>query len=109
MVEQSWARAADGESLFGGGEYQNGLVGLRGAPIQLVQFNTEAAVPFFSSTKGYGLLWDSNAWTHLNPPTGQPLTFNYATCRIPDHVVKVRQLPQAAPLLEFENSNLHPR
>ena len=44
----------------------------------MVQFNTEAAVPFFSSTKGYGLLWDSNAWTKLNPPTGDPLTFTAA-------------------------------
>jgi alpha-D-xyloside xylohydrolase len=75
VVEQSFS-ADEAEGLYGGGEFQNGLVEFRGVPIQLVQFNTEAAVPFFSSTKGYGLLWDSNAWTHLNPPTGRPLTFN---------------------------------
>ena len=41
----------------------------------MVQYNTEAAVPFFASTRGYGLLWDNNAWSHLNPPTTAPLTF----------------------------------
>ena len=30
-------------------------------------------MPFFSSTKGYGLLWDSNAWSNLNPPTAEPI------------------------------------
>lgn len=47
VVEQSFT-ASDGEGLYGGGEFQNGEVGYRGAPIELVQFNTEAAVPFFS-------------------------------------------------------------
>ena len=43
--------------------------------MELVQFNTEAAVPFFASTRGYGLLWDNNAWSRLNPPTSAPLAF----------------------------------
>ena len=63
-VEQSFSTTAD-EQLYGGGEFQNGLVGIKGVPLQLVQFNTEAAVPL-ASTKGYGLLWDSNAWTMWN-------------------------------------------
>ena len=45
-----------------GGEFQNGMLNFRNTPIQLVQFNTEAVVPFFVSSKGYGLLWDNNAW-----------------------------------------------
>ena len=75
IIEQSFS-ADDGEGLYGGGEYQNGLINYRGVPVELVQFNTEASVPFFSSTKGYGLLWDSNSWTYLNPPTGQPIEFS---------------------------------
>ena len=35
----------------------------------MIQFNTEAVVPFFVSTEGYGLLWDNYAETHLNPVT----------------------------------------
>lgn len=38
----------------------------RGAPIQLVQQNTESAVPFFTSSKGWGLLWDCSSETWLN-------------------------------------------
>ena len=74
VIEQHFS-ADTHEGLYGGGEFQNGLIQFRGVPIELVQFNTEAAVPFFSSTKGYGVLWDSNAWTYLNPPTGEPLHF----------------------------------
>ena len=74
IIEQSWRTDGD-EGLYGGGQFQNGLVGFGGTTVQLTQYNTEAIVPFFSSTKGYGLLWDNNAWSYLNPPTSQPLTF----------------------------------
>ena len=43
-------------------------------PIDLVQFNTEAVVPFFASTKGYGILWDNNARSILNPPSVPPIS-----------------------------------
>mmetsp|Transcript_70426 Transcript_70426/g.199700 ORF Transcript_70426/g.199700 Transcript_70426/m.199700 type:complete len:884 (-) Transcript_70426:91-2742(-) len=67
QVEQSWSAGAD-EGFYGGGEYQNGIMNFKNAPLQLIQYNTEAVVPFFVSTKGYGLLWDNYAWTFLNPP-----------------------------------------
>ena len=65
-IEQSWYTSPD-EALYGGGQFQNGIVNYHNAPIQLVQFNTEAIVPFFISSKGYGLLWDNYAWSYLNP------------------------------------------
>ena len=49
------------------------MVNFRNTPIQLVQFNTEAVVPFFVSSKGYGLLWDNNAWSRLNPVSDDDL------------------------------------
>ena len=33
----------------------------------MVQFNTEAVVPFFTSTAGFALLWHNYGQTHLNP------------------------------------------
>ena len=66
VVEQSWLSASD-EALYGGGEFQNGLLNFKGAPVQLVQYNTEAIVPFFVSSKGFGILWDNYAWSYLNP------------------------------------------
>ena len=46
----------------------DGIMEYSTTPIDLVQFNTEAVVPFFASTKGYGILWDNNARSILNPP-----------------------------------------
>jgi alpha-glucosidase (family GH31 glycosyl hydrolase) len=66
VVEQQWS-ASPGEALYGGGEFQNGLVNYKHAPVQLVQFNTEAIVPYFVSSDGYGILWDNYAWSYLNP------------------------------------------
>lgn len=66
VIEQSW-KADPRDALYGGGSFQNGLSNLQFAPIEMIQFNTEAIVPFFVSTSGFGLLWDSYAWTHLNP------------------------------------------
>jgi hypothetical protein len=70
IIEQIWSNDGD-DGIYGGGEYQNGIVNFKNAPIQMVQFNTEAVVPFFTSTKGYGILWDNYAWTYLNPSTDE--------------------------------------
>lgn len=64
-IEQTW-QLLDSESIYGGGEFQNGFLDYTNVPIQLVQFNDEAIVPFFVSTKGYGILWDNYAWSYLN-------------------------------------------
>ena len=71
VVEQSWEQTQG--ALYGGGEFQSGILDFTGAPVELVQFNTEAIIPFFVSTQGYGLLWDNPAWTMLNPPSQNPL------------------------------------
>ena len=67
VVEQQWTSGDKDEALYGGGEFQNGIINFKNAPIQLVQFNTEAIVPQFVSTSGYGILWDNYAWSYLNP------------------------------------------
>ena len=65
QATQTFTQTED-ESLYGGGEFQNGLLNWKDTPVDVVQFNTEAAVPFFVSTKGYGVLWDAYSWTHVN-------------------------------------------
>jgi alpha-D-xyloside xylohydrolase len=64
---QAWS-LEPGEALYGGGGFQNGILDYAAAPIKLIQFNTEAIVPFFVSSKGYGILWDNNGRSMLNPP-----------------------------------------
>lgn len=56
------------EAIYGLGQYQNGLLDLKNAPIRLKQFNQEVANPFMVSTKGYGILWNNTSVTDFNFP-----------------------------------------
>ncbi len=49
---------ADGEALFGLGSHEEGYGNLRGKERQLYQQNMKAVVPYFVSTRGYGVLLD---------------------------------------------------
>jgi alpha-D-xyloside xylohydrolase len=51
------------EAYYGLGQHQQGIVNYRGRHIDLVQSNTEVAVPFVVSNKNYGILWDNNGVT----------------------------------------------
>lgn len=65
------------ELLYGWGQYQNGLINYRDVPIRCMQYNTEACVPIFVSSQGYGVMWDSyglNVWN--NPQTQFQVTFS---------------------------------
>jgi alpha-D-xyloside xylohydrolase len=64
---QAWS-LVPGEALYGGGGFQNGIIDYADVSINLIQFNTEAIVPFFISSTGYGILWDNNGRSMLNPP-----------------------------------------
>ncbi len=55
------------EHLFGGGQFQDGFLDIRGLPRRLTQVNTQISIPFFLSSKGYGLLWHNYGRTDLNP------------------------------------------
>lgn len=48
-----------GEDIYGLGQQQRGKMSQRNARINMVQGNTDDYVPFFVSTKGYGLFWDN--------------------------------------------------
>ncbi|MGY0036666.1 hypothetical protein [Pedobacter sp. NJ-S-72] len=45
------------EAYYGLGQHQQGVMNYRGRRVDLVQYNTDIAVPFFLSNKGYGVLW----------------------------------------------------
>jgi len=63
---QTWILSPD-EALYGGGQYVNGELNYASAPLLMTQSNTEAVVPFFVSSRGYGILWDHYGITNLNP------------------------------------------
>ena len=55
------------EFLFGTGQFQDGFLNVRGLSRRLTQVNTQIALPFLLSSKGYGLLWNNYGLTDLNP------------------------------------------
>ena len=65
-IEQSFESPAD-EYLFGLGQFQDGYYNLRGVSRRLTQVNSQIAIPFIYSGKGYGLLWHQYGLTDFNP------------------------------------------
>ncbi|OQP63951.1 xylosidase [Niastella vici] len=47
------------EMIYGLGQQQNGKMNQRGQKLLLLQKNTKVCIPFFQSTKGYGVFWDN--------------------------------------------------
>ena len=68
--EQSFL-SPDDEVLYGLGQAQEGIWNWRGIPRQLLQHNTDIALPMLISNKGYGLLWNNAALTEVNPADDQ--------------------------------------
>lgn len=64
-----------GEAIYGLGQHQQGLLDYRGSSVHLQQRNTEIAVPFLLSSKGYGVLWDNASITDVNVGTGDVSRF----------------------------------
>jgi alpha-D-xyloside xylohydrolase len=55
------------EFLFGLGQFQDGHNNLRGVTRRLTQVNSQIAIPFVYSSRGYGLLWHQYGLTDFNP------------------------------------------
>ncbi|QNL49449.1 DUF5110 domain-containing protein [Olivibacter sp. SDN3] len=51
------------EGLYGLGQHQNGIMNYQKRQVNLLQYNTEVAVPMLVSTKNYGILWNNYAIT----------------------------------------------
>ena len=65
-LEQSFTTGR--EAIMGLGQFQNGVIDLRGLPLRLQQYNQEIANPFMVSSAGYGLLWANTSVTDYNYP-----------------------------------------
>jgi len=65
-AEQSFDSPAD-EYLFGLGQFQDGQYNLRNVSRKLIQVNSQIAIPFLYSSRGYGLLWHQYGLTLFNP------------------------------------------
>lgn len=56
--------ATDGERIYGMGQYQDRQLDRKGSTLELAHRNSQASVPFYVSSLGYGFLWN-------NPAIGQ--------------------------------------
>ncbi|MGD8781103.1 MAG: glycoside hydrolase family 31 protein [Ignavibacteria bacterium] len=57
-VYQSFVLDKD-EAIYGLGQQQQGIMVQRNLKLNMIQGNTDDYIPFFISTKGYGLFWDN--------------------------------------------------
>jgi alpha-D-xyloside xylohydrolase len=53
------------EAFYGWGQHQQGIMNYKGEIVELLQNNTEVAVPFLVSNKNYGILWDNYSITQF--------------------------------------------
>ncbi len=53
--------AYDDERIFGMGQYQMSRLDKKGATLELAHRNSQASVPFYVSSRGYGFLWNNPA------------------------------------------------
>jgi alpha-D-xyloside xylohydrolase len=51
--------AKEAEHIWGMGQYQDGLFDKKGASLELSQRNSQASIPFYVSSLGYGFLWNN--------------------------------------------------
>ncbi|MBP7507228.1 MAG: DUF5110 domain-containing protein [Prolixibacteraceae bacterium] len=65
-AELSFSSPSD-ESLFGLGQFQDGNFNIKSVSRRLTQVNSQIALPFIYSNKGYGLLWHQYGMTDYNP------------------------------------------
>ena len=53
--------SCDGERIYGMGQYQDAHLNKKGSVLELCHRNTQASVPFYVSSLGYGFLWNNPA------------------------------------------------
>ena len=68
-VTQEWDSPSD-EAIYGLGQQQDFLLDHKGDNVELYQYNTKISMPFFVSSKGYGVLWDSYSMGRFGNPKG---------------------------------------
>jgi alpha-D-xyloside xylohydrolase len=64
------------EAFYGLGQHQNGMFNYRGATVELGQNNTDVAIPLLISSKGYGLMWNTAAFTYVDNRFPTEITFS---------------------------------
>ena len=105
-----WFALTPLESLYGLGQHQTGQLNLRNQQFVLTQDNTNISIPFFLSSRGYGVLWNNGSATDWNNRFQQVLTIRSDVAKAVDYyfipgpsfdriIAGYRRLTGAAPLM----------
>jgi len=74
QIKQRFLSPQD-EAFYGLGQHQQGIMNYKGEFVELLQNNTEVAIPFLISNKKYGILWENYSITQFGDGRKyQPLT-----------------------------------
>jgi alpha-D-xyloside xylohydrolase len=65
------------EGFYGLGQHQSGMFNYRGSTVELGQNNTDVAIPFLVSSKGYAVLWNTASFTYAD--NRFPLGFTFTS------------------------------
>lgn len=80
LVRQEFMLDKD-EAIYGLGQHQKGKMNQRNQMIHLRQGNTEIAIPYLHSIKGYGLFWDNcSPTTFTDNPMGTAFDSQSGEC-----------------------------
>lgn len=101
----------DRDALYGLGQYRDGHLNLRNVKRELVQFNTQAAVPVIYSTGGWGIFWNNVSRTmYEDNKEGMSFASDYGKLvdyylfvgeTLDDLVGEYRALTGTAPMLPY--------
>jgi alpha-D-xyloside xylohydrolase len=105
----TWFSLTPDERLYGLGQHQNGILNQRNLEIELSQDNTNISIPFFLSSKGYGVFWNNSSVTRWNNRFQPVLEIRSNVADVVDYyfiygpefdriIAAYRQLTGAAPL-----------
>ena len=96
------------EAIYGLGQHANGKINQRNQSQYLKQSNMQMAVPFFQSTKGYGLFWDNYSSTnysesgnvvYLSSEVGNCADYYFMVGNTPDAIIaNMRSLTGQSPM-----------
>lgn len=64
------------EGYYGLGQHQSGMFNYRGTTVKLAQDNTDVAIPFLVSSKGYALMWNTASLTEVDNRFPQGLSLS---------------------------------
>ena len=105
------------EALYGLGQFRDNALNLRGKKRELVQFNTQAAIPVVYSTKGWGLFWnnpsrtifqDSETGMSFQSDVGDMISYYYFVGdRLDDLIASYRSLTGKAPMIPYWSLGYH--